>query len=75
MDYFVVWALSMNEDAKFPLKNEEQFLDVAMLLAQNFNNHCALLERFCNYCASRAIGCCDGSTSQERRSFAGDGGR
>jgi hypothetical protein len=44
MDNFVVRALSAREDAQLPLKNQEQRLDVAMLLAQDVNHHCALPE-------------------------------
>ena len=44
MDNLLVWALSASEDDQLPLKNEEQLFDVAMFLAQNFNDHCALLE-------------------------------
>jgi hypothetical protein len=44
VDYLVVRALSASEDAQLPLKNEEQLFDVAMFLAQNVNDHCALPE-------------------------------
>jgi hypothetical protein len=37
-------VLSASENAQLPLKNEEQLFDVAMFLAQDFNDHCTLLE-------------------------------
>src|ERR1700756_1417816 len=43
VDDLVVRAVSASEDAQLPLKNEEQLLDVAMFLAQDFDDHCALL--------------------------------
>jgi hypothetical protein len=44
MDNLVVRAISASEDAQLPLKNEEQLFDVAMFLAQDFHDHCALPE-------------------------------
>src|ERR1700758_1087449 len=44
MDDLVVGAFSPREDVQLPLKNEKQLFDVAMFLAQDFNNHCALPE-------------------------------
>lgn len=43
MDYLVVRALSPREDIELPFKNEKQLFDVAMFLAQDVDNHCALL--------------------------------
>jgi hypothetical protein len=42
ISYAPIVAVSASEDAKLPLKNEEQLLDVAMFLAQDVNDHCAL---------------------------------
>jgi hypothetical protein len=44
MDDLIVGAVSPREDVQLPLKNEKQLFDVAMFLAQDFNDHCALLE-------------------------------
>jgi hypothetical protein len=42
MDNFVIGALSASEDAQLPLQNQR--FNVAMLLAQDINDHCALPE-------------------------------
>jgi hypothetical protein len=44
MDNLVVRVLSASENAQLLLKNAEQLFDVAMFLAQDFDDHCALLE-------------------------------
>lgn len=44
MDNLVVRVLSASKNAELPLKNAEQLFYVAMLLVQDFNDHCTLLE-------------------------------
>ena len=48
VDDLVVRSTPTSEHTQFPLKNEEQLLDVAVFLAQDFNDHCALLEHECS---------------------------
>jgi hypothetical protein len=44
VDDLVVRALSASEEAQLPLKNQEQRFVVAVLFAQNIDDHCALPE-------------------------------